>query len=180
MTKNIVVTRGRVGGRVRPQLQREQSNAFNREKKELFLTTLATTANVAHSMLAAGITSATLYRTRQKDAAFRAAWMTALDEGYERLELMLLDRAINGAANAANAYASGFASGSEAEGGPVRAAPEFSNGDAMRLLKLHRDAVQSRRAHAGAFSEETSEEIRLRIEAKLLGMGQRLRDEGDT
>jgi hypothetical protein len=36
------------------------------------------------------------YRRRKTDAAFRAGWLEAIGVAYQRLELVLLDRAFNG------------------------------------------------------------------------------------
>lgn len=160
-----ILTRARADGRTRPQVQRAKSNAFTREKQKTFLAMLAATANVRVSREAAGVSDATIYRARQRSAEFRAEWLAALDEAYERLELMLLDRAMNGAAT-----------GTEKGAKQTAATERLSNIEAMRLLKVHQDAVQTRRARAAAIAvEDTPEEVRARLEAKLIAMSARLK-----
>jgi hypothetical protein len=42
------------------------------------------------------------YRRRKADAAFRAGWLEAIGVAYQRLELVLLDRAFNGTEGSSN------------------------------------------------------------------------------
>lgn len=162
------VTRARIGGRTRPQIERVKKNGFTRRRQRSFLATLTQTANVTASCKAAGVSDACVYRLRQKSAEFRAAWAAALDEGYERLELLLLQRAIGGAA-----------SGLQIEGVPTVTGKDLSSGDAMRLLKMHRDSVEGRRARTAVALIAHPDAVRERIEAKLIAMFERLRGASD-
>lgn len=55
-----------------------------------FLAALAETSNVSASALRARVPLATVYKVRRSDAAFRALWQQALNEGYDNLEMELL------------------------------------------------------------------------------------------
>lgn len=74
------------GGRVR----------YTPAQKDLFLAELATSCNVRLSAGTAQMSMAGLYRLRRSSIAFRREWAAALAEGYERLELVMLERAIGG------------------------------------------------------------------------------------
>ena len=69
---------------------------FRLARQELFLEHLAATCNVARSAAAAGVTPQCVYQCRIRDAAFRAAWGVALEQGYARLEAALIARAMAG------------------------------------------------------------------------------------
>ncbi len=64
------------------------------EKKQAFLDALADSCNVKAAAEASGFTPSTAYKLRQRDPAFAAAWQEALEIGYVRLEMALVDRAI--------------------------------------------------------------------------------------
>jgi len=66
------------------------------EQVETFLATLAETCNLVRSARAAGFSANWAYRKRRRDAGFRAGWAMAVREGYAKLELVLLERAIKG------------------------------------------------------------------------------------
>ena len=77
------------------KVQKVQSKRarFGRVRQERFLEHLAATCNVTRSAAAAGVTPQCVYKRRAADAALRAAWGTALEQGYARIEAMLLERA---------------------------------------------------------------------------------------
>jgi hypothetical protein len=62
-------------------------------KRKIFLEYLAATANVTASAAEAGMSVAGAYQLRFRDGLFREAWSAALEQGYARLETMLLERA---------------------------------------------------------------------------------------
>lgn len=70
--------------------------AWSAKREAVFLATLAETGNVLGAARASGLSSANVYKRRERSAAFRAAWAEALREGYVRLETHLLQRALNG------------------------------------------------------------------------------------
>lgn len=69
---------------------------WNNKRTALFLDHLAATSNVNEALAVSGMSQSSLYRRRRECSAFRAAWDEALDEGYNRLEAELLNRARNG------------------------------------------------------------------------------------
>ena len=74
-------------GNGRPwQLRRIRRLRFVQWRKEVFLSHLAGTCDVAASAEAAGVCESTVYRHRAKDPDFAAAFQQALETGYARLE----------------------------------------------------------------------------------------------
>ena len=66
----------------------------------------------------------------EPDAAFRAGWLEAVGVAYQRLELVLLDRAFNGVEKVVT----------RRDGSEERMV-EYSNQLALALLKMHRDTA---------------------------------------
>lgn len=91
-----------------------------------FLAHLAATSNVTAAALAANITLGYVYRLRREDATFRAAWMDALSEGYDNLEMELLQ------------HLRGLESAAADDAAPKR---KFDTATAFRCLTAHREAV---------------------------------------
>jgi hypothetical protein len=77
---------------------RPRKDAWTPLLRERFLVTLAETCNVKMACAAAGKSDVGAYKLRQRDPSFRAAWRRALGEGYARLEIQLLERALIGEA----------------------------------------------------------------------------------
>lgn len=97
-----------------------------------FLSRLAETSNVRAACEHAGISAATVYDLRRRDRAFAARWMEALCEGYDNLEMELLDRLRSGDDKGGN---------------------RFDHAVAFRMLQAHRDNVareKARRANVDA------------------------------
>jgi hypothetical protein len=134
------------------------------EMKRTFLANLAATANVQASIRAIGMSESAVYRLRQRSPEFRAEWMAALREGYARLELMVLERAMNGTPKPI-VYA----------GQIVGQVTEYSDRLALTLLTAHREAVMGEGTAAKAAASEP-EEVRRRILNKLAEMNARLTD----
>jgi len=76
--------------------RKQRDNAWTSRKRADFLAHLAATCNVRASVQAVGMGETSLYNLRRRDAGFRAAWAEALAEGYDRLEMMALERAMSG------------------------------------------------------------------------------------
>ena len=146
------------------QVRRPRPEHWNDTVQQAFLAHLAATANVSASARAAGMTDQTCYRHRRSDAGFRAAWAAALDEGYVRLEAMLLRRAINGT------FKTVWHSGKR-----VGRQKEYPERLALHLMSRHRPAVMAGRAAA---EEEDVAATRARIEARLAEMNRRLGGQG--
>lgn len=119
-----------------------------RNWRDQFLALLAQTANVTQAATAARISLSCVYRTRREDRGFARAWQSALCEGYDNLELALLQRLLAG----------------EPRDGDGR---KFDNATAFRLLMAHRESAARERAQR---DNESEEEILARIKAKLVAM----------
>lgn len=113
--------------------------------RETFLACLAETSNVTAAAECADISLSWVYKTKREDRGFAQAWLIALCEGYDNLEMELLCRLRHG----------------EARDVP---AVKYDNATALRLLLAHRDA----RARYQAQQDNVSaEEVRASIDAKL-------------
>lgn len=82
--------------RARKRRARAKAVRWSARREQAFLTALADTANIAASVRAAGLSDTTVYRRRRDNEDFRSLWAAALREGVAKLEMMLLDRAMNG------------------------------------------------------------------------------------
>jgi len=145
--------------KAKPKPKRETWTA---EMKRTFLANLAATANVQASIRSIGMSESAVYRLRQRSPEFRAEWMAALREGYARLELMVLERAMNGTQKPI-VHA----------GQIVGQVTEYSDRLALTLLTAHREAVMGEGTAAKAAASEP-EEVRRRILDKLAEMNARL------
>jgi hypothetical protein len=85
-----------LAGGMKPQLREPSERNWTKAKEREFLSALAETCNVTRAAGQAQISLAHAYRKRKSDAAFRAGWLEAIGMAYQRLELVLLDRAFNG------------------------------------------------------------------------------------
>jgi hypothetical protein len=85
-----------IDGGARMKRRRAAAQDITPEKQEVFFATLADSCNVSLSARAAGFTANWAYRKRRTDARFRHQWAVAVREGYAKLELELLRRAIEG------------------------------------------------------------------------------------
>ena len=84
-----------VGGSA-PRKRKARRNEWTKAKEETFLASLGETCNVTAAAEAAGMSVTSAYNRRKTHAAFRAGWAEALASAYQRLELVMLDRALNG------------------------------------------------------------------------------------
>ncbi|MBB4860058.1 hypothetical protein HNO88_003396 [Novosphingobium chloroacetimidivorans] len=98
----------------------------------VFLAHLATTSNVAASARAADVSPTKVYDARRRDPDFYRAWQEALCEGYEHLEMALVQRLRDGEIKPAS--------------GAKRGTRVFDNATALRLLVAHRDSVVRQQA----------------------------------
>jgi hypothetical protein len=147
---------GTKAGPARPGTAIER--AWSDRKRKEFLEHLALTANVRASARSVDMSEQSVYRLRGRCDVFRAGWEVALREGYARLELMMLERAIGGTVKPAG------------KAGQVASEMiEYSDRLGLALLAAHRAAV---RGPAEAPADPGA--ARRRIEAKLEEMNRRL------
>lgn len=100
--------------------------------QKVFLAQLAASSNVAASARAAKVSTTTAYDARRADPAFYRAWQEALCEGYDHLEMHLLQRLREGEMKPPT--------------GAKRGTRTFDNATALRLLVAHRESAARQRA----------------------------------
>jgi hypothetical protein len=132
---------------------RERKGGWTPAKRNQFLAELAQTSNVRASARAVELSEPGAYKLRRRDPAFAAAWGEALCEGYTKLEMLLLQRALAGLDGDVVAAS---------DSGKLAALSERA---LFSLLTHHRQAVSARAEpvallyeagkvwHAGAFPE---------------------------
>lgn len=99
-------------------------------KADKFIEVLADSCNVSLAARAVDRSVGNIYIQRAKDAAFRGAWQQALAIAYSRLELMMLERALNGVEKVVTL-----------KNGESRIMREYNDRVALALLRQHRDSV---------------------------------------
>ena len=113
-----------------PQMKKRAARDWSKAKAGRFLTALSETCNVSEACRKSKVPMTVAYRRRKMDAAFRAAWQEAIAIAYQRLELVLLDRAFNGTEKVV-----------KRRDGSEERMLEYSNQFGLSLLKMHRDTA---------------------------------------
>ena len=147
----------------KPQLRQTTARSWSKAKAKEFLSVLAETCNVSEACRQSGIAVSAAYRRRKSDAGFRASWLETIAAAYQRLELVLLDRAFNGTEKLI-----------KRRDGSEEVMMEYSNSLGLALLKLHHDSAVEADT---AFEPDDIDELRARLINKLERM--RKRDGGD-
>jgi hypothetical protein len=161
MARRLVVQGGR-----KPQVRKASKRSFTKAKRAKFLSVLAETCNVSEACRRAGVSNGYVYEKRKTDAAFRAGWIEAIGIAYQRLELMLLERAFNGTEKIVRR-----------KDGSEERMIEYSDQLALTLLKMHRaTAIEA----APESAPENIEEIRERLFNKLERLRKREEARGET
>jgi hypothetical protein len=117
----------RAGNGRRAVVARARAQQWTAQTERRFLETLGATCNVRAACAAAGLSVASAYNRRNKWNGFRARWDTALETGYVRLEMALIENACD--------LMSGVEPSFDAPMPPMRVQ------DAIHLLYLHRPAI---------------------------------------
>ena len=156
-----------VEGKTRLKERRASPQTITDDQIEAFFESLADTCNVVRSAKAAGFSANWAYRRRKFDAAFRNGWVAALAEGYAKLELVLLERAIKGTPKLVRA-----------SGGKDRIMREYSPTLAIALLRRHAEVAG--KADAAGPPEDGLDEVREAILEKLERMRARELGEVET
>lgn len=148
----------------RARKRKADSRSWNKTKEANFLSALADSCNVCFAAKRAKVSTSAIYERRKANAAFRAAWQAALREGYAKLEIVLLERALVGTEKVI-----------ERRDGTIERMREYSNSLAVSLLRMHRDAAAEPLPEKSRdLSESDVEEIRARIARKLDRLNRRL------
>ncbi|WBY07753.1 hypothetical protein PIB19_21115 [Sphingomonas sp. 7/4-4] len=117
---------------------------WSQEAEARFLGELAATANVRAAAAAAGFSTTAIYKRRAAWPGFSAAWDAALDQGYARIEALLIAGAcdaLSGAGAVAGAVAGEAPPSALVGEGPPLAAG-MTVDQAMNLLRLHRASAR--------------------------------------
>ena len=139
------------GGRA--QMRKASGRSWSKAKENAFLSILAETCNVTQAAAGAGVSVSNAYRRRKADAGFRGAWLDAIGTAYQRLEMVLLERAFVGTEKIVRR-----------KDGSEERMVEYPNQLALTLLKMHRDtAVEA----VTEVAPDDVEEIRERLLEKL-------------
>ena len=145
------------------QMRKASARSWSKAKQSRFLSALVETCNVTRACEEAGVSQSHAYRRRKADAAFRAGWMEALGIAYNRLEMVLLERALNGTERIVT----------KVDGREERMR-EYPNQIALSLLKMHRETAVAALAEP---PESEVEEVRERLLDKLERLHQRRKAE---
>jgi hypothetical protein len=140
------------GGR-KPHMRKASRRNWTRAKEREFLSVLAETCNVLEAARQARVCASYAYKKRAADARFRAGWIAAIGAAYQRLELVLLDRAFNGTEKVV-----------KRRDGSEERMLEYSNQLGLALLKMHGDTAVEAETE---FTAESADEIRERLIKKL-------------
>ena len=143
------------------RLERPGPDSFTDDRRTAFLDALRATCNVRAAAAATGVSATGAYRHFHRDAAFRAAWEAALDEGRVHLEMALL-----GAARALFEVP-------DAQSTPPVVPEGITGMDAkvaLQMLRLHSPAGDGARRARGQWTkpadpDETRREILAKIAA---------------
>jgi len=150
----------------KPQLKKRAKRDWSKAKAERFIAVLGETCNVSEACRRSKVPLAVAYRRRKIDAAFRAAWREAIASAYQRLELVLLDRAFNGTEKVV-----------KRKDGSEERMREYSDQLGLTLLRLHRDAAAEATRE---YEPQQIEELRERVLRKLVRLKQRHEEDKDS
>lgn len=149
---------GRANKRVRRRDRRRPAGGAGTEEGRLsqfwrrdFFAQLAETSNIRKACEVAGINPSTVYDLRRRDVNFAQRWNAALCEGYDNLEMEMLQNLRTCEAGAS--------------------VPKYNYAAAMRMLLAHRETVQREKARR---VDVSAAEIQASIELKVAQMRDRV------
>lgn len=122
-----IVLRG--AGSERPQMVAASPKRWSPTAEAVFLSELAASCNVRRAAAAAGFGTITVYKRRMGDPGFAEQWARALDTGYARLELAVVE--------AANDTLDGVKFETD------RPIPQMTVYEAIHVLQLHKRTVKN-------------------------------------
>lgn len=144
----------------RPRIQRAGPGRWSAAKEAVFLETLTGTGNVSAGCRAAGVSNAAAYGRRARLPVFAAQWATALAQGREHLDGLLLGTAV------------AVLEGAPPEGGAFVAPMTVEQ--AITVWKMHRHEVTGegrRPRHDWRRQPATVEEIRAEVMRRVRAVG---------
>ncbi len=144
----------RASGKDGPQRVESDGHRWTDAAEAVFLDHFAASCNVTHAARACGFSTVAIYKRRRGDPGFAERWQAALEQGYARLESILVQRATDAL--------EGFAPDPEV---PI---PPMTVKEALAVLQLHRASVKGEGARPGWRARPRSlDEMRDSILAKL-------------
>jgi hypothetical protein len=146
-----------------PQKRTGRPSDWTVAMADKFVAVLADSCNVSLAARAIRRSVGNVYRQRTRDAEFRTKWDQALSVGYARLEMMMLERALNGVEKAVTV-----------RGGESRIMIEYNDRVALALLRHHRETVA---AFEAGVDDKEYEEACERIIDKLARLRERNEEE---
>lgn len=131
-----------------------------RNWRRKFIAALGETSNVSAAAAAANITLSHVYKLRRDDESFARAWFDALAEGYDNLEMELLQHL-----RGPDGTGGGAGTGGQDARAPVPGKARFDAAIAFRCLAAHRDTVAREKGRRTLASEvATIEAINAKID----------------
>ena len=113
-----------------PKKRKAVARDWSKAKERAFVEALTETCNVTLACEAAKVSTTSAYKRRKVDAAFRNAWREAIGLAYQKLELVLIERALNGTEKIVTKI-----------DGREERMREYPNHIALQLLKMHRETA---------------------------------------
>lgn len=153
-------TKAARGANFTPQIRRVRADGWTAERQRVFFEHLCATCNVKFSAAQAQIGSSGAYEKRRIDPVFRERWRLALDEGYVRIEAMLIARA-GGTADAAALVRAAAAEATGDAGALPYVTEALDTQLALQLLTNHRRVVHggTRKGGPGLRPAATQDEL---------------------
>ena len=149
-----------------PKKRKAVARDWSKAKERAFVEALGETCNVTLACAAAGVSMTSAYKRRRVNAAFRNAWREAIGLAYQKLELVLIVRALNGTEKIVT----------KVDGREERMR-EYPNHIALQLLKMHREtAIEA----ATDVPEDEVDETGKRILDKLNRLRERVTAEAEA
>lgn len=150
----VAGSRVRYGENGRAKRIKTSGAQWSEEAEERFFDALAASCNVTLSAAEVGFTTFTVYRQRRMRPDFAERWAGALAQGYARLEMALVEAAVD------------TVDGREFDA--ERPIPRMTVAEAMNLLKLHGPEVRGeRRGPGNPRRRRTLDEVRGSIIKKI-------------
>jgi len=147
-----------IGGKTR-RLQKPSRRSWSQARAKAFLNVLAETCNATEASRQSGLSLSAVDRRKKSDASFRASWFEAIAIAYQRLELVMLERAFNGTERIVI----------RRDGSEDRMR-EYSNQLGLALLKMYRETAVEANLE---LPPSDVEEIRQRLIQKVRRLKQR-------
>jgi hypothetical protein len=142
-----------------PPVARKTPAQWTDDSRELFLTTLAETANVAMAARAADMSRTAVYAERKRNTDFAQSWKLAMDMALDDLEMAVFERATHG-----------YDKDVVYQGEKTDKVRLYSDALAMFLLRAHRPEIYGKSSPEGVPSSANVEDVRTMIEAKIAAL----------